>query len=172
MKNVKEHGKPPQKPPKGPSPFNLFPGGGNGRPSQVAAKRPGPSQAPSLTHGGWIMPPGHSLWGHPNVPQPTKIKILRPVGTGQGTVTLPYKQPVVVPPWPRAPGLQPQNTGTATALELVSELQNMILPMCNTMNRMLERNMELERRSRNQLIRNPIIYHSLLVPSSGYRNLR
>ena len=108
MRHLKEQNAPPAKKGKRPStpgdttapePPVFVPSDHYERDSQT----PGDTTAPpEPTDDTYVLPGPHHLWGQPNVPQATRVKLLRPVRPPLGRVILPglrYPAPMVVPPW-------------------------------------------------------------------------
>ena len=138
--HLKEHGVPPAKKEKSPSPFSVFPG--------TDPTAPEPPEPPSTPDDTYVQPGPHHLWGQPGVPQATSIKLLKPQGPGLGRVILPKQLshvPVVVRPWSRPPinvPVQPPRAPMDLQTESVVEnclrrLENFFMPMHSALNRMM-----------------------------------
>ena len=130
MAHLKEHGVPPAKKEKSPSPFSVFP------------------EPPSSPDDSYVQPGPHHLWGQPGVPQATRIKLLKPEGPGLGRVILPKFRshvPVVVRPWNTPPinvPVQPPRAAvdlqTAEVVDnCLRRLENFFMPMHNALGRMM-----------------------------------
>ena len=128
---MKQHGRPPAKKQKGPGPFHVF-----------------PQSEPPSSPDDIILPEPHHLWGHPGVPQPTRIKLLKPVQPVLGRVILPKFRspvPVVVRPWNTPPinvPVQPPRAAmdlqTAEVVDnCLRRLENFFMPMHNALGRMM-----------------------------------
>ena len=157
MGHMKQYGRPPAKQQKGP--FNVFP--------DVPAED---SSADDI-----IVPGPYHLWGSPGVPQPVRVKLLRPNQPGLGHVILPKnipkvspRAPVVVRPWNPPPTTvrpwtSPQDLHTAEVVDgCIRNLQNFFNPMYETLNRMVAVNENMYRD--NRLMAYKMGQHNIVLP--------
>ena len=131
FKHLKQHHRPPAKKENIiTSPFSVFP--------STAGYAPEPLELPD----DYVVPMPHHLWGLPGVPQPTRIKLLRPQKAGLvGRVTLPKARPVVVRPWARPTVQIPGETMEWPIVDnCLRRLESFFRPMHSALHRMLSQN--------------------------------